>query len=138
MSYQDDMRKIIDIVKRMSFEAPLQQTMADLKQLNDASKDLTDRIETRVRKSLQPADKEAEKKPQSKPKKKPIKKFPSIQPPKPPQKPLNPNASSTNNASSNTLSAKDISDIGQQLKKQQQTNAPITPIKPIGTKDGNV
>ena len=66
MEYKDDMRRLIDIVKKMSFEAPLEQTLDDLKTLSTATHDLTDRIEMRVRKSLQPADKPKSKKPKKK------------------------------------------------------------------------
>ena len=63
MDYKDDMRRLIDIVKKLSFEAPLEQTLDDLKTLSTATHDLTDRIEMRVRKSLQPEDKPKSKKP---------------------------------------------------------------------------
>jgi hypothetical protein len=34
MDYKDDMRRLIDIVKKLSFEAPLEQTLDDLKTLS--------------------------------------------------------------------------------------------------------
>ena len=52
MEYKDEMRKLIDIVKQQSFTAPLQSTLDDMKILTTAVKDLNDRIEIRVRKSL--------------------------------------------------------------------------------------
>ena len=52
MDYKDGMRRLIDIVKKLSFEAPLKQTLDDLKTLSTATHDLTDRIEMRVRKSF--------------------------------------------------------------------------------------
>ena len=52
MDYKGDMRRLIDLVKKMSFEAPLEQTLDDLKTLSTATHELTDRIELRVRKSL--------------------------------------------------------------------------------------
>ena len=58
MDYKDEMRKLIDIVKQLSFEAKLEDTLDDLLTLTTATKDLSDRISTLVRKSLQPNDKE--------------------------------------------------------------------------------
>ena len=57
MDYKDDMRKLIDIVKQQSFTAPLEQTLDDMKMMANAVKDMSDRIDLRVRKSLQPTDK---------------------------------------------------------------------------------
>ena len=48
------MRKLIDIVKQQSFTAPLEQTLDDMKTMSNAIKDMSDRIDLRVRKSLQP------------------------------------------------------------------------------------
>ena len=57
MNYKDEMRKLIDIVKQQSFTAPLEQTLDDMKTMANAIKDMSDRIDLRVRKSLQPTDK---------------------------------------------------------------------------------
>ena len=57
MDYKDEMRKLIDIVKQQSFTAPLEQTLDDMKMMANAVKDMSDRIDLRVRKSLQPTDK---------------------------------------------------------------------------------
>ena len=62
MEYKDEMRKLIDIVKQQSFTAPLQSTLDDMKILTTAVKDLNDRIEIRVRKSLVGDDEKAKKK----------------------------------------------------------------------------
>jgi hypothetical protein len=53
MDYKDEMRKLIDIVKQQSFTAPLEQTLDDMKTIANAVKDMSDRIDLRVRKSLQ-------------------------------------------------------------------------------------
>jgi ABC-type microcin C transport system duplicated ATPase subunit YejF len=57
MDYKDEMRKLIDIVKQQSFTAPLEQTLDDMKTMANAVKDMSDRIDLRVRKSLQPIGK---------------------------------------------------------------------------------
>ena len=80
MDYKDEMRKLIDIVKQQSFTAPLQNTLDDMKVLTTAVKDLNDRIEIRVRKSLVGDDDKAKKKLKTKAVKK-AKPFPSISPP---------------------------------------------------------
>ena len=70
----------------MSFESPLEQTLDDLKTLSTAAHELTDRIEMRVRKSLQPNDTPKSKNPQ-KAKRTRVRSFPSVTP-SPPQKAL--------------------------------------------------
>jgi hypothetical protein len=80
MDYKNEMRKLIDIVKQQSFEAKLEDTLDDLLTLTTATKDLSDRISTRVRKSLQPNDKEKKKINKSSTAKT-VKSFPSITPP---------------------------------------------------------
>ena len=62
MYYKDEMRRLIDIVKNKSLNEPLQSTLEDMKMLTTAVKDLNDRIEIRVRKSLVGDDKKAKKK----------------------------------------------------------------------------
>lgn len=49
------MRPLTDIVKQQSFNAPLVQTLNDLKIINIAVKDFRDRVEISVQKSF-PAD----------------------------------------------------------------------------------
>ena len=51
MDYKTEMRKLIDIVKQQSFDAPLESTLEDLTTLSTAVKDLSDRINTRTKKS---------------------------------------------------------------------------------------
>ena len=77
MDYKDEMRKLIDIVKQQSFDAPLESTLEDLTTLSTAVKDLSDRITTRTKKSLNPNDK-GKTKPLSKAKK--AKPVPSVTP----------------------------------------------------------
>ena len=82
MDYKNEMRKLIDIVKQQSFEATLADTMDDLLTLTTATKDLSDRINTRVAKSLNANDNDAIKyKPNAKSKAKRVKNFPYITPP---------------------------------------------------------
>ena len=57
MEYKNDMRRLIDIVKQSSMSEPLESALDDLKTLSSATKDLSDRIEMRVRKSLVSSDK---------------------------------------------------------------------------------
>ena len=58
MDYNDEMRKLIDIVKQQSFTAPLEQTFDDMKTIANAVKDMSDRIDLRVKQSLQPTDRQ--------------------------------------------------------------------------------
>ena len=77
MDYKTEMRKLIDIVKQQSFDAPLESTLEDLTTLSTAVKDLSDRINTRTKKSLNPNDKVKAKK---KSKAKKVIPFPSVKP----------------------------------------------------------
>jgi len=77
MDYKTEMRKLIDIVKQQSFDAPLESTLEDLTTLSTAVKDLSDRINTRTKKSLNPNDKVQAKK---KSKAKKVNPFPSVKP----------------------------------------------------------
>ena len=77
MDYKTEMRKLIDIVKQQSFDAPLESTLEDLTTLSTAVKDLSDRINTRTKKSLNPNDKVKVKK---KSKAKKVNPFPSVKP----------------------------------------------------------
>ena len=87
MEYKDEMRRLIDIVKQQSLSAPLQQTLDDMKILTTAVKDLNDRIEIRVRKSLFKSDSKATAKPTKKVSK--AKPFPSVSSPPTQPKPNN-------------------------------------------------
>lgn len=77
MDYKTEMRKLIDIVKQQSFDAPLESTLEDLTTLSTAVKDLSDRINTRTKKSLNPNDKGKTKQKKQTTKAKP---FPSVKP----------------------------------------------------------
>jgi hypothetical protein len=77
MDYKTEMRKLIDIVKQQSFDAPLESTLEDLTTLSTAVKDLSDRINTRTKQSLNPNDKVKAKK---KSKAKKVNPFPSVKP----------------------------------------------------------
>ena len=129
MDYKDDMRRLIDIVKKLSFEAPLEQTLDDLKTLSTATHDLTDRIEMRVRKSLQPEDKPKSKK--SKKAKQPkVRPFPSVTPPSsPPQKAL----PTANPVTTSAISAGDYDRIRQDFTSKQNALVPIKPSPPLGS-----
>jgi len=77
MDYKTEMRKLIDIVKQQSFDAPLESTLEDLTTLSTAVKDLSDRINTRTKQSLNPNDKV---KTLKKSKAKTVNPFPSVKP----------------------------------------------------------
>ena len=77
MDYKTEMRKLIDIVKQQSFDAPLESTLENLTTLSTAVKDLSDRINTRTKKSLNPNDKGKTKQKKKTTKAKP---FPSVKP----------------------------------------------------------
>ncbi len=127
MDYKNDMRRLIDIVKKLSLEAPLGQTLDDLKTLSKATHDLTDRIEMRVRKSLQPADKPKSKKPK-KAKQPKVRLFPSVTPsPSPPQKAL----PTANLATTSAISAGDYERIGQDFVSHKKSLKPQKPQKPF-------
>jgi hypothetical protein len=129
MEYKDDMRRLIDIVKKMSFEAPLEQTLDDLKTLSNATHELTDRIEMRVRKSLQPADTPKSKK-LKKAKQPKVRPFPSVTPPaSPPQKAL----PTANPVTTSAISAGDYERIRQDFTSKQNALAPIKPSPPLGS-----
>ncbi len=50
MQYKDDVRRLIDIVKQKSFEAPLEQTLGDMKTMANVVKDLSGRLENASKK----------------------------------------------------------------------------------------
>ena len=111
MDYKDEMRKLIDIVKQQSFTAPLEQTLDDMKTMANAVKDMSDRIDLRVRKSLQPTDK-AKKKTTKKSKGiAKAKPFPSVMPPQPSTSNATQQAIPNGAVGSQSFTSKDISDI---------------------------
>ena len=141
MQYKDEMRRLIDIVKQQSFNAPLVQTLDDLKTMTNAVKDLSDRVEVRVRKSLTADTKTANKKASKKKakKSKAIKPFPSIKPNNTqttkqqtqqtttPSTPTN-SLPTNNNVSASSFSAKDISNMRNDFVQKQQALQPIKPL----------
>jgi hypothetical protein len=62
MDYKDEMRKLIDIVKQQSLNAPLAQTLDDMNILTNAVSDLSKRLSLRVRKITQPKANQAKRK----------------------------------------------------------------------------
>ena len=128
MDYKNEMRKLIDIVKQQSFEATLADTMDDLLTLTTATKDLSDRINTRFTKSLNANDSDAIKyKPNAKSTAKKVKSFPSITPPLTPK---SKNLPTSNAVSSTSTSANDIQNIRNDFMAKQQSSQSI---KPQGT-----
>ncbi|MDB2467388.1 hypothetical protein N9W71_00665 [Planktomarina temperata] len=124
MNYSDEMRKLIDIIKQQSFTAPLAQTLDDLNSLTTATSELSDRINIRVRKSLQPNDKKASKAAPNTTVKK-AKPFLSAATPKNPQKTrVTPEPDNI----SNVASAQSDAD---RLKQSKLSTAPIKPQPPI-------
>ena len=130
MEYKDEMRKLIDIVKQQSFTAPLQSTLDDMKVLTTAVKDLNDRIEIRVRKSLVGGDDKAKKKLKTKAVKK-AKPFPSISPPTQTQQNSTQTALPTSNAVTSTATTQmDYNKAKDDFVAKQTV---LQPIKPITT-----
>ncbi|MDA9897323.1 hypothetical protein N9D90_00805 [Alphaproteobacteria bacterium] len=130
MEYKDEMRKLIDIVKQQSFTAPLQSTLDDMKVLTTAVKDLNDRIEIRVRKSLVGDDDKAKKKLKTKAVKK-AKPFPSISPPTQTQQTSTQSAIPTSNAVTSTATTQmDYNKAKDDFVAKQTA---LQPIKPIAT-----
>ena len=133
MQYKDEMRRLIDIVKQQSFNAPLVQTLDDLKTMTNAVKDLSDRVEMRVRKSLTADTKTANKKTSKKKakKSKAIKPFPSIKPNNTQQTTTPSTATNSlptnNSVSTSSFSTKDISDMRNDFVQKQQALQPIKP-----------
>ena len=127
MDYKDEMRKLIDIVKQQSFTAPLEQTLDDMKTIANAVKDMSDRIDLRVRKSLQPTDK-AKKKTSKKNKgiAKP-KPFPSVKPPQPSVSNATQKETPNSAVGSQLFTSKDTSDIRNDYLQKQSELQPIKP-----------
>ena len=131
MDYKDEMRKLIDIVKQQSFTAPLEQTLDDMKTMANAVKDISDRIDVRVRKSLRPTDKakkETAKKSKGIAKTKP---FRSVKPPTTSAATSTPQATPNSAVGSQSFTSKDISDIRNDYLQKQSELKPIKPQLPF-------
>jgi len=120
MNYKDEMRKLIDLVKQQSFDAPLESTLDDMNMLTTAVSDLSDRITLRVSKSLQPNDKKAKTSVRKKSNAK-LKAFPSVTQLPIPQSKLK-NTSDTKNTKQQTISNPKDELLAKQIAVQ--------PIKP--------
>ena len=120
MNYKDEMRKLIDLVKQQSFDAPLESTLDDMNMLTTAVSDLSDRITLRVSKSLQPNDKKAKASVKKKSNTK-LKAFPSVTPLPIPQS-NSKNTSDTKNTKQQTISNPKDELLAKQIAVQ--------PIKP--------
>jgi hypothetical protein len=128
LDYKKEMRQLIDIVKQQSFDAPLEQTLDDMKTLTTAVKDLSDRIEMRVRKNINPTDKP--KKTTSKSKK--LSAMPKAAIPKTKHTTSTNNGLPTSNpVSSSSVSAKNLDSIRTDFITQQKSVQPITPQPPV-------
>jgi hypothetical protein len=125
MNYKDEMRKLIDLVKQQSFDAPLESTLEDLTTLSTAVKDLSDRITTRTKKSLNPNDK-GKTKPLSKAKK--TKPFPSVTPLPIPQSKNTPQQKADK---LNTLKSTDFNKQRDDFVDRQQSIQPTKPQPPM-------
>jgi len=128
MDYKKEMRQLIDIVKQQSFEAPLEQTLDDMKTLTTAVKDLSDRIEMRVRKNINPTDKP--KKTKSKSKKPSAMPKAAIPKTKPPTS-TNNGLPTSNPVSSSSVSAKDLDNIKTDFNNRQKSVQPIQAQPPV-------
>ena len=126
MDYKTEMRKLIDIVKQQSFEAPLESTLEDLTTLSTAVKDLSDRINTRTKKSLNSNDKP---KANKKGKAKSVNPFPSVKPL------LIPQSKNTPSSADKLQSLKqfDFNKKRDDFVAKQQATKPITPQSTIPT-----
>ena len=131
MDYKNEMRKLIDIIKQQSFDAPLEQTLEDMKTLSSAVKDLSDRIEMRVRKSTNPNDKGKNKviKKKKTTSAFPKTKFPKLSTASPTQQ--DKALPTANTVSSKAVSANDINNIKNDFVARQNSVKPITPQSPM-------
>ena len=128
MDYKKEMRQLIDIVKQQSFDAPLEQTLDDMKTLTTAVKDLNDRIEMRVRKNINPTDKP--KKTNSKSKKPSAMPKAAIPKTKPPTS-TNKSLPTSNSVSARSVSAKDLDNIKTDFNNRQKSMQPIQAQPPV-------
>jgi len=133
MDYKDEMRKLIDIVKQQSFTAPLEQTLDDMKTMANAVKDMSDRIDLRVRKSLQPTDKAKKKTAKKSKGVAKAKPFPSVKTPPPSVSNATQQQQATPNSAvgSQSFTSKDISDIRNDYLQKQSKLQPIKPQSPF-------
>jgi hypothetical protein len=133
MDYKDEMRKLIDIVKQQSFTAPLEQTLDDMKTMANAVKDMSDRIDLRVRKSLQPTDKAKKKTAKKSKGVAKAKPFPSVKTPPPPVSNATQQQQATPNSAvgSQSFTSKDVSDIRNDHLQKQSELQPIKPQSPF-------
>lgn len=120
MDYKTEMRQLIDIIKRNSFDNKLEDTIDDLMTLTTAAKDLTDRINTRVKKSLNVDSASLKAPTKSKPSK--VKSFPSVAPPSKPKP-----TPTQNTVTSTATSAKDIADMRSDFVAKQASTAAQSP-----------
>ena len=128
MDYKKEMRQLIDIVKQQSFEAPLEQTLDDMKTLTTAVKDLSDRIEIRVRKNINPKDKAKKAKSKSK---KPSAMPKAAIPKTKPTTSTNNSLPTGNSVSARSVSAKDLDNIKTDFMTRQKSVQPITSQPPV-------
>ena len=131
MDYKDEMRKLIDIVKQQSFKAPLEQTLDDMKTMANAVKNMSDRIDLRVRKSLQPTDKAKKKKAKKSKGIAKAKPSPSVKPQQPSAATPIPQATPNIAVGTQSFTSKDISDIRNDYLQKQSELQPIKPQSPF-------
>ena len=131
MNYKDEMRNLIDIVKQQSFTAPLEQTLDDMKTMANAVKDMSDRIDLRVRKSLQPTDKPKKKTAKKTKGISKVKPLSSVKPPQPTVSNATSQATPNSAVVSQTFTSKDISDIRNDYLQKQTKLQPIKPQSPF-------
>ena len=131
MDYKDEMRKLIDIVKQQSFTAPLEQTLDDMKTMANAVKDMSDRIDLRVRKSLQPKDKAKKKTAKKNKVIAKAKPFPSVKPPQPIASNATQQATSNSAIGSIPFTNNDTNDTRKDYLQKQYELQPIRPKSPF-------
>ena len=129
MDYKKEMRQLIDIVKQQSFDAPLEQTLDDMKTLTTAVKDLNDRIEMRVRKNVSQTDKQKIKiASKTQPRTKTVSKKSSASPLPTHQTKSIP---TSNPISTKSISSNDYNKVKSDMTSKQKGVEPITPQPPM-------
>ena len=109
----------------------VEQTLDDMKTMANAVKDMSDRIDLRVRKSLQPTDK-AKKKISKKSKGiAKAKLLPSVKPSQPSVSNATQQATPNSAVGSQSFTSKDISDIRNDYLQKQTELQPIKPQSPF-------
>ena len=129
MDYKKEMRQLIDIVKQQSVDAPLEQTLDDMKTLTTAVKDLTDRVEMRVRKNISQPDKQKTKNTsRTHPMAKKVSKKNSSTP-----VPIQQNKAipTSNPISTTSISSNDYNKVKNNMTSKQKSVQPITPQPPM-------